>query len=185
MSTTTHPFAGTFAADSVHSSFTFAITHMGVATFKASFDDFDVRVVADQQAIRFEGAARVESISIRDPKEFRDHVVYGADFFDAGHHPEITFRSDAVQLGDDGTAVVEGDLTIRGITKPFSANGTYRPLVEDPYGNQRTAVEFTAIVDRRDWGMDWQAPLPKGGDALGYEVNVTTNIELIMDNDPG
>lgn len=182
MSTTTQPLAGTFAVDPVHSSFYFEVTHMGVGTFRASFDDVDARVVADDQGVRFEGAARVESISIRQPQEFRDHVVYGADFFDANRHPEIAFSSDDVLLSDDGTARVTGQLTIRGITKPFTSTGTYRPSVEDPYGNLRAGIELTATVDRRDWGMDWQAPLPKGGDALGYAVQLHTHVELVKQN---
>ena len=182
MSISTQPFTGTFVADPAHSSFGFSVKHMKVASFSARFDDVDARVVADERDIRLEGAARVESVSIKNPPEFREHVVYGADFFDAGNHPEIAFRSSRVELGEDGSARVEGELTIKGIAKPVTATGTYQPPVEDPFGSVRTALELAATVDRRDWNMDWQMPLPGGGNVLGYDVRLSAHLELIKES---
>lgn len=178
---TTQPLAGTFVADPIHSTLQFAIKHMGVSTFRASFDDLDARVVADEDHVHLEGAVRAESISIRQPPEFRDHVVYGNDFFDAHNHPEITFRSADVRLDGDGTVSGGGELVIKGIARPITARGTYQAPVEDPFGSERAALEISATVDRREWAMDWQAPLPKGGDALGYDVELTAHIELVRD----
>lgn len=180
MPTDTLPFTGTFVADPVHSTFQFAIRHMDVSVFRATFDDIDARVVADDNGALLEGWVRAESISIKDPPEFRDHVVYGADFLDARNHPEITFRSVDVQFGDDGTVTGRGELTVKGLTKPITAAGTYQAPVEDPYGNLRAALELEATVDRREWAMDWQAPLPKGGDVLAYDVQLTVQVELIQ-----
>jgi len=179
MTLVTQPFVGTFVADAAHSSFQFAITHMQVGTFRATFDDVAADVVADDGGVRLEGRVQVASISIRNPPEFREHVVNGADFFDATNHPEVSFRSGRVEVAEDGTFSGEGELTIRGITKPIVATGTYQALVDDPYGSARTAIELTAAVDRRDWGMDWQMPLPNGGDALGYEITLSAHIELV------
>lgn len=181
MTTSTQPLTGTFVADPIHSSLQFALRHMGVSMFRAGFDDLDAHVVADQQGLRLEGAVRAESISIKQPPEFREHVLYGRDFFDAHNHPEITFRSADVRLGDDGTVSGTGELTIKGITGPITASGTYQAPIEDPYGSERAALEITATVDRREWSMDWQAPLPKGGDALGYDVQLTAHIELVRE----
>src|SRR5918998_149813 len=136
MSVSTQPFAGTFVADPVHSSFGFSVKHMKVASFSARFDDVDARFVADERGVR------VESVSIKNPPEFREHVVYGGDFFDARNHPEIAFRSSWVELGEDGSVRVEGELSIKGITKPVIATGTYQPLVEDPFSSVRTALEL-------------------------------------------
>ena len=183
MSVTTQPFTGTFVADPAHSSFVFTVKHMKVASFSARFGEVEARVVADERRVRFEGAARVESVSIKNPPEFREHVVYGGEFFDARNHPEVNFRSDDVRLGDDGTVAVRGELTIRGVTRPFVATGTYQPPVEDPYGSIRTAVELDATVDRRDWGMDWQMLLPDGGDVLGYDVRLSMNVEFIKESE--
>lgn len=179
MTVITQPFTGTFAADAAHSSFQFGVTHMQVGIFRATFAEVAATVVADDGGVSLEGRVQVESLSIHNPPEFRDHVLNGADFFDATNHPEITFRSDDVHLAEDGTFSGRGELTIKGITKPIAATGSYQPLVEDPYGSLRTAIELTATVDRREWNMDWQAPLPKGGDALGYDVELSAHIELI------
>ncbi|MPZ66277.1 MAG: hypothetical protein GEU83_12440 [Pseudonocardiaceae bacterium] len=179
MSIATRPLSGTFVADQAHSSFQFAVKHMKVSTFRASFDDIDASVVADDQGIRLHGAARVESVSIKAPPEFREHVVHGAEFFDAGSHPQITVRSQDVELSDDGTVTVRGELTIRGVTRAVTATGSYQPPIEDPFGSTRAAFELNATVDRRDWGMDWQAPLPGGGDALGYDVELSAHLELV------
>ncbi len=175
MSTATQPISGTFVADPVHSSFQFAVKHMKVATFRAGFDDVEARL-ADGV---LEGRAKVESVSVRTPPELRQHLVSSPDFFDAGNHPEIVFRSSDLALREDGTATVEGELTIKGITKPVTATGTYQEPVEDPYGGTRTALELTATLDRREWEMNWQAPLPRGGDVLAWDVTLTVNLELV------
>ncbi len=181
MSVSTQPFTGTFVADPAHSSFGFSVKHMKVASFSATFDDVEARVVGGPDGVSLEGAARVESVSIRSPKELRDHVVYSSDFFDAPNHPDITFRSSDVDLAADGTATVRGELTIKGITRPFVATGTYQPPIEDPFGATRAAVELTAAVDRRDFGMDWQMPMPNGGNVLSWEVTLTAHVQFVKE----
>ena len=182
MPVSTQPFAGTFVADPAHSSFGFSVKHMQVASFSARFEDVDARFAADERGVRLEGAVRVESVSIKNPPEFREHVVYGGDFFDARNHPEIAFRSSRVELGEDGSVRVEGELAIKGITKSVTATGTYQPPVEDPFGSVRTALELAATIDRRDWNMDWQMPLPGGGNVLGYSVRLSAHIEFIKES---
>lgn len=179
MAVTTAPVIGVFEADRIHSSFLFAIRHMKVSTFRASFADVDARLVADESGTRLEGAARVESVSIAEPAEFREHVVRGADFFDAVNHPEITFRSERVELAEDGTAAVTGELTIKGVGRKVTATGTFQRPVEDPFGSVRMALELGAVVDRRDWELTWQMPLPGGADALGWEVELNVDLELV------
>ncbi|HET6173888.1 MAG TPA: YceI family protein, partial [Gaiellales bacterium] len=78
-----------------------------------------------------------------------------------------------------GTATVEGALTIKGLRRPIIATGTYERPVEDPYGLLRAALELRALLDRRDWGMTWQMPLPDGDDVLGWDVEVTVQLELV------
>ncbi|HEX8206390.1 MAG TPA: YceI family protein [Solirubrobacteraceae bacterium] len=176
MSTATQPLTGTFVADPIHSSFQFAVKHMKVATFRAGFDQVDAKL-ADGV---LEGRAKVESVSVTNPPELREHLVNSTDFFDGGNHPEIVFRSTDVDLADDGTAKVEGELTIKGITKPITATGTYQQPVQDPYGGVRSAIELTATLDRREWEMNWQAPLPSGDDVLAYDVTLSVNLELVQ-----
>ncbi|GAA0909163.1 YceI family protein [Pseudonocardia zijingensis] len=179
MTTSTLPFAGTYAVDPIHSSVEFAVRHMGVSLFRATFEDVSARFVSDDAAVRLEGSAPVESVSIRSPREFRDHVVFGADFFDAGNHPTITVSADDVALHDDGTVTLDAALTIRSVTRQVPVTGTYRTPVVALDGRRRGAFELTATVDRRDFGLDWQAPLPAGGEALGNEVQLTAHLEVV------
>lgn len=179
MTVPTQPFTGTFVADPAHSSFQFSVRHMSVSLFRASFAEVDVRLVADAAGLRLEGSAEAESVSITAPAELREHVVHGEEFFDAHRHPQITLASDDINLVEDGRFTARGQLTVRGVTRLVEAAGTWTPVVEDPYGSRRMAMEVSATVDRREWGMDWQLPMPKGGDVLAYQVGLDAHLELI------
>jgi polyisoprenoid-binding protein YceI len=120
------PFTGSFAADPDHSSFQAQLRHMGVGSFRTGFDDVEARLEAGPDGARLTGRARVDSITIRRPPEFRAHVVDGEDFFDARNHPQISFESRRLQLADDGSATLDGLLAMRGIERPPAA--TRRPL---------------------------------------------------------
>ena len=181
MAVAVKPFTGEFVADRNHSSALFTVQHIKVSRFRASFADVEARLAADEEGLRLEGRARVDSISIVDPPELREHVVSGQDFFDAGEHPEIRFRSSRLDFGDDGSVRVLGDLELRGITRPIEASGTYRLPVTDPFGAMRAAIELAATIDRREWGFGWQMPLPDGDDALGWEVELDVRLELVQE----
>ena len=178
MATTIQRLDGVYTLDRNHSTFQFAVRHLTIATFRASFADIDARLIAEEGELALEAHALAESVSISAP-DFREHVVRGADFFEADAHPAITFRSTCVELADDGSAIVAGELTVRGVTQPVTAYGKHEQPTEDPYGNTRVGLELRAIVDRRNWEMNWQAPLPDGGDALGWDVELSAQLELI------
>ena len=173
MSTTSTPLAGAFTADPIHSSFGFAVRYQGVSVYRGTFSD----VEATLQDGRLEGAAKAESISIVSPEQFRAHVL-SAEFFDAENHPEIRFTSQNLDLRDDGTVVVEGELTIKGITHPVNAAGTLTAPQADAFGNTRAHLHLEAEVDRTQWDMNWNAPLPSGGNALANEVTITVDLSL-------
>jgi polyisoprenoid-binding protein YceI len=174
MSTTTAPLAGTYVADPVHSSFGFAVRYQGVSLFKGTLDEVDAKL-ADG---RLDGTAKVESISIRTPEQFRAHVL-SAEFFDAANHPTVDFRSNDVEISEDGTAKVEGELTIKGITRPITAAGTWIAPEADAFGNTRGHLNLEAVIDRTEFGMNWNAPLPSGGKALANEVTLTVELSLV------
>jgi polyisoprenoid-binding protein YceI len=174
------PFTGTYTVDPVHSSFGFAVRHMGVSTFRGSFTDVAATVTAPPDGIvALTGEARAESISIVAPPEMRAHLL-SEDFFDAERHPTLTYASERVELRDDGTLVVDGTLTIRNVSRQVTATGTWQAPVDDPFGATRAGIELTARIDRRDFGMAWNAPLPRGGDALGTAVDLTIHLELLQ-----
>jgi polyisoprenoid-binding protein YceI len=172
MSTVT-TLPGTYVADPIHSSFGFAVRYQGVSIFRGTLGD----VSASLADGRLEGAADVESISIRTPEQFRAHVL-SEEFFDAANHPQVTFVSTDVDLREDGTAVVAGELTIKGITNPVTATGTWIAPAADAFGNTRAHLNLEAVIDRTQWDMNWNLPLPSGGKALANEVTLTVDISL-------
>jgi YceI-like domain len=178
MEVTTDPLAGVFDADRTHSAFQFAVRHMKVSTFRASFRDVDARLIGQASGLRLEGTAGVESISISGPPEFREHVVRGADFFDADNHPEILFRSERVELAGNGAATVEGELTIKG----FSGRSRQR----EP-GSARSRTHSARCALRSSFepsstgatGAELADALPGGADVLGWDVELTVQLELV------
>jgi polyisoprenoid-binding protein YceI len=178
MATATTPFAGTFDADPVHSSFGFSVRYQGVSLFRGTLDEVSATLVADENGARLEGAGKVESISIRTPEQFRAHVL-SAEFFDAENHPEVKFVSGDIDFADDGTAKVDGELTIKGITKPVVAVGTWTAAAADAFGSTRGHLTLEAQVDRTQFEMNWNAPLPSGGKALANEVTLTVDVSLV------
>ena len=176
MATATTPLlASNYNADPVHSSFGFAVRYQGVSLFKGTLDG----VAATLTDGRLEGTAQVESISIRTPDQFRQHVL-SAEFFDAANHPEVTFTSNDLDLREDGTATVAGELTIRDTTQPVTATGTWQAPSADAFGNTRAHLNVEAVIDRTQWQINWNAPLPSGGKALANEVTLTIELALVQ-----
>lgn len=163
---------GRWTLDKVHSTAGFAVKHMVVSTFRGRFEDFDVTLNDGH----FDGTVRVDSIAIKD-ENLAAHLK-APDFFDSERHPEIRFTS--TDLRRDGDQVVlDGELTIKGTTRPVEARGTVAGPAEDPFGNIKLGLALDAIVDRTAFGLDWNAPLPKGGFALANDVTLTVELELV------
>jgi polyisoprenoid-binding protein YceI len=171
---TSSPLSGSFEADPVHSSFGFAIRYQGVSIFRGSLTEVDARL----RDGRLEGAANVDSISIRTPEQFRAHVL-SPEFLDAANHPEIAFASTALDIDGTGTATVAGDLTIKGITRRVAASGRWTAPAPDAFGNVRGHLALEAVIDRTEWNMNWNMALPSGGDALANAVTLTIELSLV------
>ena len=171
MSTIQQLPAGTYGVDKVHSSFGFGIKY-DFGTFRNSFSDVDARL-ADGVLT---GAARVDSLQIDQP-QFKGHVL-GAEFFDADNQPQISFRSTDIRAGGDSSVEVDGELTIRGVTKPVTASGSYAAGT-DAQGNDRISFQLETTVDRRDYGLNWQVSLPSGEDALAWDVTIAVDLLLV------
>ncbi len=178
-STALQPLNGVYTIDTTHSSFGFAVKYMGVTTFKGTLDDVDATLTVADGAGTLEGTAQVESISIRTPEQFRAHVL-SPDFFDVENHPEVTFTSTELELAEDGTAKATGDLTIRGVTQPVTATGTWAPPSADAFGNTRAHLQLETVIDRTEFGLNWNMPLPAGGNALANDVTLTVDVALVQ-----
>jgi polyisoprenoid-binding protein YceI len=173
MSTTaTQIPAGTYGLDTVHSSIGFAVKYNGPAKFRSSFEKYDAQL-ADGVLT---GSADVTSITIDEPN-FKGHLM-SEEFFNADATPTVTFRSTDIQVAEDGTAEVAGELTIRGTTKPVVAKGTFS-AGPDAFGNERASFELEASVDRREFGLNWQNALPNGNDALAWDVTLAVDLQFV------
>ncbi len=175
------PFSGTFDALSAASTFAFAVRHSGVFWYRGALPEVTASLRGDGDALSLEGAARVDSITITEPPEMRASVL-GPAFFDAENHPEVGFRSAAIRLEENGGAEVEGELTIRGVTRPVFANGRYAAPRLSGFG-EIAGLELRTTIDRREFGFEWQAELPGGGEAVGWDVELA--IDLLLRREDG
>jgi polyisoprenoid-binding protein YceI len=168
--------AGTWAVDPVHSSIAFAVAHNGVTTFRSGFDRYDARLTGGEQP-RLEGTVEVESIRIEE-EMLKGHLL-SPEFFDVQRFPQLRFTSSELSVGEDGSLCVRGELEIRGEKREVEAGGRFARLGEDLAGKERVGLSIEATVDRRDFGLDWQAQLPSGGDVLDYAVTISVDLELV------
>jgi polyisoprenoid-binding protein YceI len=176
-----HPFTGSFRAEPVPSTFAFAVRHSETFTFRGVLPEVAATLRADGDDLTLEGAARVDSISVVEPEGMRASLL-GPEFFDAENHPEVSFRSTGIRLADDGRAEVEGELTMKGTTRPVTATGQYSAPRQAPFG-EIAGLQLSTTIDRRDFGFDWQMEMPDGGVAVGWEVELDIDL-LLMREDP-
>jgi polyisoprenoid-binding protein YceI len=170
--------AGAFRTDPVHSSVGFEVKHM-ISKFRGTFREYDARLDNTNGAARLTGSAGVASVDVRD-ENLAAHLQ-SPDFFDAERHPQIAFSAEAIDVTEDGAVKLGGELTIRGVTKPITATGRLEHVEADMSGNARIGLELETVVDRRDFGLNWNAELPKGGFALGNDVKLVVHLELVPD----
>ena len=173
MATATQQLQGTYVLDPVHSSASFAVKHMVVSTFRGRFEKFDA-TLTDGKLV---GTVDVGSIVVKD-ENLAAHLQ-SPEFFDAERHPELRFESSEIRpTGEGDEIVVDGELTIKGITKPVEARGTLEgPAVT--FGDvNKVGLTLEAIIDRTEFGLNWNAPLPNGGLALANDVKLIVELEL-------
>jgi len=172
--------AGTYAVDPVHSSITFAITHNGVATFRSGFGTYEARL-SGGDAPRLEGTVEVDSIQIEE-EQLKGHLL-SPEFFDAERYPRLRFESTDLDVGDDGSVGLRGELEIHGERREVEASGKFGRLGADLGSNARVGLSIAATVDRRDFGLDWNAELPSGGKVLDYAVEIAVELELVEEGE--
>ncbi len=186
MSTTTLPttLTGSYVIDPTHSRVGFVARHAMVAKVRGSFNEFAGTGYFDAEnpaASRLELTIQAASIDTRNAD--RDAHLRSNDFFDMENHPEIRFISTAVEQVDADNYRVTGDLTINGITKPVTVDLEYTGTAVDPYGNQRVGFEGKTTVNRRDWGINWNAALEAGGVLVGEKVVLEFEVSAIRTAD--
>lgn len=171
---------GNWTIDTVHSHVGFAVKHMVVSTFRGRFEDYSgsLRTAEDGSPV-LQGAVKVDSLQVKD-ENLAAHLA-SPEFFDSAAYPEIEFTSTAVKVGDGGELEVEGELTIKDHTHPVTARGS----ISGPHVTlgdlEKIGVELEAVIDRREYGLEWNAPLPKGGFALDNDVKLQVSLELVRE----
>ena len=167
---------GTWRVDPVHSQVSFAVDYLG-GTFRGSFSPVEALLeVDDAGRARLVGSARVENVKVQD-ENLTAHLLT-PDFFDAERTPEIGFASgDLRRTGSELGAA--GELTIRGITAPIELSGTIGEPVVDAYGRERFTLTLAGTIDRTQFGLDWNIPLPSGEPSLANDVTVVADLYFV------
>jgi len=187
--TTTQSLTGTYVIDPAHSRFGFVARHAMVTKVRGSFHDFTGTLRLDEtDPTSGSGELNIVATSIDTGNEQRDRHLRSNDFFDMETYPELTYRSTGIEaLGDDKYKVT-GDLTIKDVTKSVTLDVEYTGAAVDPYANVRIGLEGRTVVNRKDWGVNWNAPLEAGGVLVGEKVTLEIDISAIKqaaDSDRG
>ena len=176
MSAITAVPTGTYNVDPTHSNVGFEIKHMGIATVRGKFTSFEGTLEVTDGGFSAQGSVDVASIDTSD--ENRDPHLRSGDFFDAEQFPKITFSAtNATIAGEDIT--VDGELTIKGVTKPVSFKGEILNGGEDPWGNQRAGVEVETTIDRTDFGLSFNQTLPGGNLMVANKVKLVVSVSAV------
>ena len=167
--------AGTWTIDPAHSTLEFAVRHLGVATVTGRATQLDGTIVGGAEPA-IEGTVPVAGLTTFD--ETRDGHLLSPDFFDADRHPELRFAARSVEAAGEGL-VVAGDLTLRGVTRPVRLTGRLHGPATDPWGNERIGLELEGEIDRKEFGISWNAPLPGGGFLLSDTVRLGASFSAV------
>ena len=165
-------YNGTWVLDTAHTDIAFVARHAMVTKVRGTFDEFEGSVVVDQENPAVSVAkAVIKTASVNTGNADRDGHVRGDDFFSVEQFPEMTFESTSFDIqGDSGT--VTGDLTLKGITKPVTLDVEIFGVEEDPFGNTRVGFEASTKINRKDFGVDFQAPLGSGGVLVSEQITI-------------
>jgi polyisoprenoid-binding protein YceI len=167
---------GSFTLDPAHSSVAFEVKHLGIATVRGRFTVISGSLTGGH-APTLEGVVDMGSATTFD--EQRDGHLASPDFFDVDRYPQGTFRSTSFELLGDGTVRVIGEMTLKGVTKEIELTGSVAGPATDPWGNERIALELRGVVDRNDFRVKWNAPLPGGGFLLPDDVRIVIEVSAV------
>jgi polyisoprenoid-binding protein YceI len=168
---------GTWKVDPVHSSVEFQVKHLGIATVKGQFKEFEGTLEVTPEGVSAYGSAEVSSVDTREPQ--RDTHLRSPDFFDAETHPQITFKSTAINPIDEDTFEIEGDFTIRSITQPIKLTATLEGTETDHEGNPRVGLSATTQILRSDYDMKFNMALGSGNVVVGDKVKIVLDISAV------
>jgi polyisoprenoid-binding protein YceI len=168
---------GTWNLDPVHSTIGFEVEYM-TGTFRGQFNDVDAKLAVDGETATLAGAARVNSIELKD-ENLTAHLQ-SPDFFDAERYPELSFESSEIDRSRD-EVTVRGGITIKGTVKPVELTGSLADPITDPYGRERLGLRLETTVDRTEFGVSWNVPRPSGDPALCNDVKLVADLYFVRE----
>jgi polyisoprenoid-binding protein YceI len=179
--TTVQPIpTGTHVVDPVHSSVDFAVAHAGVSTFRGGFAEYEARLSGGESP-GLVGTVDVNSIEIAE-EQLRGHLL-SPEFFDAVEFPRLSFESSSLEIGEDGAVEVAGELEIGGHRREVEARGRFARIDGYLDGRPRIGLSLATTIDRREFGLDWQAELPGGGEALDWQVEIAVELQFVEEGE--
>ena len=176
--------AGTWTVDPVHSEVSFVVRHMMVSKVRGRFDKFSATVTTAEDPLKSSVTASVDLSSVNTGAPDRDNHIRSADFFHVEQHPTMTFQSTGVRAHGDHF-LLDGDLSIRGTTKPVTLKLEVNGFGPDAYGGTRAGFSATTEINRSDWGVSYNGPIPGGGVAVSEKVQISVDIEAVLQKDEG
>ncbi len=177
--TTTLVPAGTWTIDPSHSTAGFAVKHMGIATVRGEFTEFEgsLEVGEDLSGATVHGTVKLASVNTNEAQ--RDEHLRSGDFFDVEQHPELTYESTSIEPLDEETLRITGNLTLYGVTNEVVFHAEVQGTDVDPWGNERVGLEITGQLSRGDYGMKFNQALGSGNMLVADKVNLTLDVSAV------
>jgi polyisoprenoid-binding protein YceI len=169
--------AGTWEIDPMHSEASFVVRHLVVSKVRGRFDRFSGTIVTNEDFDRSSVNVTIEAASINTNEPNRDNHVRSADFLDVEHFPDITFHSTAIR-SERGAYFIDGELTVRGTTRPVTLDVEVNGFTPDPYGGTRAGFSATTEINRQDFGVSYNGAIPGADNAAVLSDKVTLNLEV-------
>jgi polyisoprenoid-binding protein YceI len=171
--------------DPVHSEIAFKVKHLMITNIKGVFQEFEASIyTTGDDFMTAEVDFWMNPASVNTGSADRDAHLKGADFFDVENYKEITFTANTYELVDnDSSYELYGDLTIKGITKRIKLDVEFGGVVKDPWGNEKAGFSINGKINRKDWGLNWNAALEAGGLLVSDEVSVSCEVQLLKSNE--
>jgi len=170
-----------WAIDTSHASVEFSVRHLGLASVKGTFHTMTGEVdVNEEDLTKSSGRVEIDVASLDTRDERRDTHLRNEDFFDVANYPTATFQTLGIRHKGGERYEIDGDLTIRGVTRPVTLQAELTEFITDPWGNRRAAVSVEGEINRVDFGLSWNQVLEAGRLLVGEKVKITATSEVVM-----
>ncbi len=175
-----YPAVGTYDIDPSHTELGFAVRHMAVSKVRGRFSTFSGTLVLAEHPADSSASVTIEAGSVDTRDENRDAHLKTNDFFDVENHPTWTFTTTSIKPEGPTEFIVEGDLTIRGVTKPVTLVANFEGVVKDPFGNHRVGFSASTTINREDFGVAFGAVMEAGGLVVAKKVDIQIELEAVL-----